>query len=76
MGLTMQCNHCTYQKKNSGLVVPVAERAFFCLATEAIRDAAVALILEPLILERAQRDQCPRFDPGVVTTDSYVAEDR
>jgi len=72
----MQCNRCTYQKKNTGLVVPVSERAFFCLATEAIKDEAVALILEPLIRDRAERDQCPRFDPGVVTDDSYVAEDR
>jgi hypothetical protein len=70
-----QCELCVHGRRNQGLVIPVEKVDYYCSRVSAIRDEAVADLVEPLLKALAEDDRCPHFDSGAHLPDSYRAVD-
>jgi len=74
-GNSTRCAECVHGKRNTGIVIPRQEIAYFCLKARLVTDDAVKDILEALLLQMGESSSCPLFDPGEALDDSYRARD-
>ena len=58
--LETSCGSCIHGKRNTGLLIPVQERRYFCMKTSQVRDEAAQDILGALQAQSA--GMCPMFD--------------
>lgn len=70
-----QCARCVHGRRNRGLVIPQADANFFCGRVARVKDEEVLLLLEPILKMLAAKHDCPHFDQGVVTNDSYLSSE-
>jgi len=69
------CNRCRFGIPNTGIVIPVSERDWFCGRLEAVADPATRDILDSILNDLRKQGACPAAQPFSAPADAYLSQD-